>query len=73
MPATPCIANGPPGSYDNGGAWLYDVFRISGDNLVGFYHAEDREWPGQFNPNNAVWKSIELAMRGAAHRSQNGL
>ena len=44
--------------FDNGGAWLMSVFRQSGNNLIGFYHGEDHNWPGYTNPGNIAWKSI---------------
>ena len=30
------------GLYYSGGMWLMSVYRTDGDNLIGFYHAEDR-------------------------------
>ena len=44
--------------FDNGGAWLMSVVRQSGNNLIGFYHGEDHNWPGYSNPGNIAWKSI---------------
>jgi hypothetical protein len=32
----------PLGLYYSGGLWLMSIYRQSGDNLIGFYHAEDR-------------------------------
>lgn len=60
-PSTQVLGPGAAGSYDNGGAWLYSVHRLSGQNLVGFYHAEDHEWPGYPNPNGIAWKSVATA------------
>ncbi len=45
-------------TWDNGGSWLYSVHRISGNNLVGFYHAEDHWYP--HTTNDIAWKSIAL-------------
>ena len=44
--------------FDNGGAWLMSVFRISTNELVGFYHAEDWNWSGYSNPTDIAWKSM---------------
>lgn len=44
--------------WDNGGSWLNSVFRLSGENLVGFYHAEDHWSPP--NPDGIAWKSIAV-------------
>lgn len=43
--------------WDNGGSWLMSVFRQDGDNLVGFYHAEDH-WDRTTNPEGIAWKSL---------------
>jgi hypothetical protein len=43
--------------WDNGGSWLMSVFRQEGDNLIGFYHAEDH-WVRATNPEGIAWKSI---------------
>lgn len=59
-PGPAVIGPGPSGSYDNGGAWLMSVFRKSGNNMIGFYHAEDHEFPPHPNPDNIAWKSIGL-------------
>jgi len=56
-PKTAVITKGSPGSFDNGGAWLYSVARITDTRLVGFYHAEDREFPGDPSSNFTSWKS----------------
>lgn len=58
-PTTPVIGPGPAGSFDNGGAWLYSAFRQQGDERIGFYHAEDWEWPAGLN--FIAWKSVALA------------
>ena len=43
--------------WDNGGSWLMSIFRQEGDNLLGFYHAEDH-WVVATNPEGIAWKSI---------------
>jgi hypothetical protein len=63
-PTVAVISRGAAGSFDNGGAWLMAVFRQSGDNLIGFYHAEDHEWTGYENPDNIAWKSIAVCASG---------
>ena len=65
-PSNPVLSyRGPPGSFDNGGSWLYSVFRKQGNNLIGFYHGEDHEWPPHVgvvpDPINGIpiaWVSI---------------
>ncbi len=53
------LSKGPStNDFDNGGAWLMSVFRQSGNNLIGFYHGEDHNWPGYSNPGNIAWKSV---------------
>lgn len=42
--------------WDNGGSWLMSVHREQGDNLIGFYHAEDHWYP--HTSNDIAWKSI---------------
>jgi len=62
-PSTPVISAGPPGSFDNGGAWLMSAFRQEGNNLIGTYHAEDHEWLSGKVWDNGVaiaWSSIAL-------------
>jgi hypothetical protein len=49
---------GPRGDFDNGGAWLFAVFRQSGEKLLGFYHAEDHEFSGDPSSKFVAWKSI---------------
>ena len=51
------LAKGAPGSFDNGGAWLYSVFRITDSHWLGFYHAEDHEFAGYENIEKIAWKS----------------
>ena len=51
------LSKGGPGSYDNGGAWLYAVFPLDSMHWLGFYHAEDHEFPGHNNPEKIAWKS----------------
>lgn len=60
-PAQPVIGPGPPGSFDNNGAWLYSVFRKQGDELIGFYHAEDTEWPADPDEDFIAWMTAALA------------
>jgi hypothetical protein len=45
-------------AFNNGGSWLMSVHRIEGDNLIGFYHAEDHWYPRQWD---YAWKSIGVA------------
>ena len=45
-------------SWDNGGSWLMSVFRESGDNFIGFYHAEDHWYP--HTSNDIAWKSLAV-------------
>ena len=49
---------GPPGEFDQGGAWLFAVFRKNGDELLGFYHAEDHAFTGDPSSKFVAWKSI---------------
>ncbi len=51
------LHKGGVGSYDNGGAWLYSVFPIDSAHWLGFYHAEDQEFPGYDNTMKIAWKS----------------
>ena len=51
--------------YDNGGSWLMSVHRTSGNELIGFYHAEDHWYP--HTDNDIAWKSI-----GVTHSFDNG-
>ena len=51
------LTKGLPGSYDNGGAWLYSVFNLDSSHWIGFYHAEDHEFPGYDNQQKIAWKS----------------
>jgi hypothetical protein len=57
-PGTALIGPGSSTDFDNGGAWLMSVCRIDTNELVGFYHAEDWNWPGYSNPGNIAWKSM---------------
>lgn len=50
------ISKGAEGSFDNGGAWLYSVFKITELHWVGFYHAEDHEFAGYENIEKIAWK-----------------
>jgi hypothetical protein len=51
---------GPRGSFDNGGAWLYSVFRQDKDQLIGFYHAEDQEFTANPASHFIAWRSVVL-------------
>ena len=51
--------------FDNGGSWLMSVHRVDGDNLVGFYHAEDHWYP--LNSEGIAWKSC-----GVTYSFDNG-
>jgi hypothetical protein len=44
--------------WDNGGSWLNSVHNVSGNSLVGFYHAEDHWYPP--NLDGIAWKSIAV-------------
>ena len=59
-PTKPVLSKGKQTSFDNGGAWLMSVHRFSGQNLLGFYHAEDHVWGKHPNPNKIAWKSIAI-------------
>lgn len=65
-PATKVFGQRGGSGWDNGGSWLNSVFRLSGDNLVGFYHAEDH-WT-TLNPEYRAWKSI-----GVTYSFDNGI
>jgi hypothetical protein len=52
------LESGPKGSFDNGGTWLFSVFRQDGDRMLGFYHAEDHEFAADPNSKYVAWKSI---------------
>ena len=45
-------------SWDNGGSWLMSVFRKSGNDFIGFYHAEDHWYP--HTSNDIAWKSLAV-------------
>ena len=60
-PASPVLSAGSPGEFDNGGIWLYSVHRLQNGDLLGFYHAEDHEFPPHTNPSKIAWKSIARA------------
>lgn len=45
--------------WDNGGSWLMSVHRLSGNELIGFYHAEDH-WCCPRNAEGIAWKSIAV-------------
>lgn len=45
--------------WDNGGSWLMSVHRLSGNDLIGFYHAEDH-WCCPRNAEGIAWKSIAV-------------
>jgi len=52
------LPKGSKGDYDNGGAWLYSVFRRGGRRMLGFYHAEDHRFPLSPNSDFTAYKSI---------------
>lgn len=56
--AQPVLQPGSRGSFENGGAWLNSVFRLAGNKLIGFYHAEDHEFEGDPASRYVAWKSI---------------
>lgn len=56
--AQPVLQPGLRGSFENGGAWLNSVFRVAGQKLIGFYHAEDHEFAGDPTSRYVAWKSI---------------
>ena len=59
--------------FDNGGSWLMSVHRVrgggveveKGEQLIGFYHAEDHWYP--LNDEGIAWKSC-----GVTHSYDNG-
>ena len=60
--------------FDNGGSWLMSVHRVGGgggvevekgEQLIGFYHAEDHWYP--LNDEGIAWKSC-----GVTHSYDNG-
>lgn len=60
--AQPVLGPGAKGAFDNGGAWIYSVFRHSGSELIGFYHAEDHEFKSDPASTFIAWKSVALAL-----------
>jgi hypothetical protein len=59
-PDTPVIGKrGDWEGWDNGGSWLMSVHRLSGNELIGFYHAEDH-WCCPRNAEGIAWKSIAV-------------
>jgi len=57
-PATKVFGGRGGDGWDNGGSWLNSVFRLSGDHLIGFYHAEDHWTPP--DPGGVAWKSVAV-------------
>jgi hypothetical protein len=49
---------GNAGGFDNGGAWLYSVFRRGERGMMGFYHAEDHKFPLSPDSKWTAYKSI---------------
>lgn len=45
------------GDYDNGGIWLHSVFRKAGQNLLGFFVAED-QYCCPRDPQQVAWRSV---------------
>jgi hypothetical protein len=60
-PEKALLHEGPSGAFDNGGAWLMSVADLGNGRMVGFYHAEDREWPGHSDTGIIAWKSVARA------------
>jgi hypothetical protein len=58
-PSTPVMGGRKLEGWDNGGAWLVSVFRLSAESLVGFVHAEDHWSPR--NPEGMAWKSAAVS------------
>ena len=52
------LPKGGTGEYDNGGAWLYSVFRHGNRRMLGFYHAEDHKFPRSPDSDFTAYKSI---------------
>jgi len=52
------LLKGNAGDYDNGGAWLYSVFRRGNRRMLGFYHAEDHRFPLSPESDFTAYKSI---------------
>jgi len=70
-PDTPVIGyrNRDSNTFNNGGSWLMSVHRQSGNDLIGFIHAEDH-WTNPLPNTNSppfAWKSI-----GRVTSSDNG-
>jgi hypothetical protein len=66
-PPDPVLYGGEEGTFDNAGAWLYSVHRLEGDNLIGFYHGEDHEWPPNIGPVPDPINGIPIAWFSIAY------
>ena len=55
---TKVLPQGEPAGFDNGGAWLYSVFRRGERGLIAFYHAEDHRFPLSPDSKWVAYKSI---------------
>lgn len=67
VPSNPVFGQRGGSSWNNGGSWLNSVFRQSGNNLIGFFHAEDH-WILSDNSDGIAWKSI-----GVTYSYDNGI
>jgi len=52
------LSQGQAGDFDNGGAWLYSVFRRGASGLVGFYHCEDHKFELSPDSKWTAYKSV---------------
>lgn len=57
---TKVLPAGGPTDFDNGGAWLYSVFRRGERGMLGFYHGEDQKFP--LDPE-CRWKAFKSIAR----------
>ena len=55
---TKVLPRGVAQGFDNGGAWLYSVFRRGERGMLGFYHAEDHQFPLDPASKWIAYKSI---------------
>jgi len=55
---TKVLPIGGPDDFDNGGSWLYSVFRREDRRMLGFYHAEDHKFPLDPDSKWIAYKSI---------------
>ena len=61
---TKVLPMGGPIDFDNGGAWLYSVFRRGERGMLGFYHGEDQKFPRDPECRWKAFKSIARCTSG---------